>query len=226
MGNMKKPSAAKKGSEPAKNKKAVPVKKKKTEPAEPAAPKKRAPIFSGETLRRVLIAAVALLCCFGFVLSAVSVHGELLQRKAAFPYQGVQQRDCLFPIDFEEGQLRALIDSTKRHGQTRAFTYFCNSALQVNEATMTGYILFGNPAGNDCDLVLSIVDENGDVIYRSDGVKPGSYITQIRPSIDPQFGTQECTAYVSGYTGTDEPFLYKCVGVQHSRLIVQMGESS
>lgn len=217
MANKKKPESAKKT-------KAVPVKKKKTEAAQTSAPQARVRIESKELLRRIAIAALALLCCFGVVFSALSIRGERLQKKIPLSYAGVLQQSCLFPIGLDESQVRSSVRATKRHGQTYAFTYFCSQRLQLSADSMSGYILFGNPAENDCTLVLTILDKNDHLIYRSDGVEPGNYITQIRPFFNMEGGVYPCKAYVSGYTGRD--FQYKCVGVQYSRLDIEVGGTS
>ncbi len=217
--------------EPQRKKKPAPGKKKSTvsakkkpKPAGASEPKAHARIGVGEVLRGVSVVLLSLVICFGLVLSVVSFRGEQLQKKVVLSYSGVLQRECLFSIDFEDGQVRNFVESTKRRGQTRAFTFFCNTTLLLNADSMSGYILFGNPAENDCDLVLSIVDENGDLIYRSDGVQPGKYISQIRPFVAPEKGAHVCTAYVSGYRIRDQR--YECVGVQYMDLAVEVGGSS
>ena len=227
MANEKKPVPANK-KKPEQANKAKKLSAQKTRPAAKkktkAAPKKRARVSGTELLRRILIAALALLIVFGVVLSAVSLHEERLQKKITRTYSGLLQQECLFPIDLDEEQVRQNVRATKRRGQTRAFTYFCNDTLQLDAQSMSGYILFGNPADNDCTLVLSVTDENDRLIYCSDGVSPGKYITMVRPLVPMESGTHACKAYVAAYKGRDER--YKCVGVQYSRLTVEVGGSS
>ena len=221
----KKSVLAKKKPEPVKKARSVPKKRKQPKTAESPVPKMRASIGGKDRLRRAGIAALALVCCFGIVLSAVSLHAERLQKKVTMIYSGVLQQMCLFPIKFEEDQVRSFVRTTKRRGQTGAFTYFCNTVLQLDTESRSGYILFGSPAGNDCELVMTVLDENGRVFYRSDGVLPGSYITQIQPYFIPESGVHTYTVYVTGYERQGD-FRYKCVGVQYSRLRVEVGESS
>ncbi len=178
-----------------------------------------------ERLRRAAFALLAVLAVFGIVVSALSVRSEQLQKKVTLLYAGMLERDNVMPIELSEKRVRESVRATKRHGDTHAFTYFCTRTLQLEANAMSGYILFGNPADNDCDLVLSIFDDKDALIYRSGGIKPGTYLTQIRLPVEAwEGGTYVCKAVVTAYKGTDLP--YKCVGAQYSRLTVKVGETS
>lgn len=224
----KKPEpAAKEKPEPAAKKKPEPAKMKKKASADKPMPEKtsaRNPLPGTEILRRVLIAALAVLVVCAGVLSGYSLHGERLQQKLDVHYTGILQRDNLHPIAFEDEQVKAHVRATKRHGQTGAFTFFCNNTLRLSNVNMTGFILFGNPADNDCALVLTILDKDGNRIYRSGGVQPGQYISRIHPSVEWEDGDYACTAYVSAFRGEGKD--YRCIGVQYTRLTVKVGETS
>ena len=231
MANKKKPQAGKakpapagkKKPEPARGKKAAPAKKTKPKPTEPSAPK--APLGSRESLRRAAIAVLAVLTAFGIVLSAVSLYNDLLQKKVTLYYGGMRQEYDVIPITMQEDEVRQSVRATKRHGKTHAFTYFCARTLQLDADSLTGYILFGNPAGNDCDLILSVFDEEDNLIYRSGGIAPGKYLTQIRPNVDEwEKGAYNCKAVVTAYRGQN--IEYRCIGAQYSRLTVKVGETS
>ena len=228
-------SAAKKKPEPAAKKKPELAAKKKPEPAKmkkkasagkqkPEKPSVRNPLPGTEILRRVLIAALAVLVVCAGVLSGYSLHGERLQQKLDVHYTGILQRDNLYPIAFEDEQVKAHVRATKRHGQTGAFTFFCNKTLRLSNVNMTGFIVFGNPADNACALVLTILDKDGNRIYRSGGVEPGQYISRIHPSVEWEDGDYACTAYVSAFRGEGKD--YRCIGVQYTRLTVKVGETS
>ena len=197
------------------------AKQKQTKPAQ-AKPKPNAERPDMRTLLRY--AAILALCAgivFGTVLAAFSVRGERLQRKYPYIFGGQAQRECIYDIDFDEETLHEYLRSTKRHGQKSAFTYFCAGRLYMPSKSEYGAIHFGNPATNDCVLVLTIVDETDHVVYRSDGVAPGKYITFIHPRMDGTEGSFPCRAYVSGYTYAEDG--YVCIGVQYSSLIVDIG---
>lgn len=175
---------------------------------------------------RVLLrcALIALLCAgilSGTLLAAFSIRGELLQRRLPFVFGGQMQRTCIFDMDLGEEEFRLRMQNTKRHGQTTAFKYFCNDVLALPSAHEGGVIMFGSPADNDCVLILTIVDDEGRVVYRSDGVAPGKYITMINPAISRENGNCLCRAYVTGYEMTKHG--YVCIGTQYSRLTVQFG---
>ena len=176
---------------------------------------------SAALLRRALIALLCAGMAFGTLLAAFSVRGELLQRKLPFVFGGQMQRTCIFDLDLGEEELRLRMQNTKRHGQTTAFTYFCNDELYLPSAYEGGVIMFGSPADNDCVLILTIVDDEGTVVYRSDGVAPGKYITSINPAISRENGSRACRVYVTGYEMTKHG--YVCIGTQYSRLTVQIG---
>lgn len=169
--------------------------------------------------------AVIVLLCIGVVCGAaltwISVQGELLQRKVPFIFGGQEQLECIYTLSLDDDAVQEKVQNTRRHGQTRAFTYFCNDTLYVQSANGYGAILFGNPASNDCTLVLTIVDAQEEVIYRSGGVSPGKYITMIRPTLEGADGSYPCRAYVAGYAPSDRGFV--CVGMQYSELTVQLG---
>ncbi len=223
MANKKKPAPiSKTKTAQAKKKKPIAVNQKSPKPVEPSAPKSRAD--GREILRRAAIAALAVVLVFGIALTVDSMRGELLQNKITLVYSGVLQQESLFSIEAEDDWVHEGVRATKRHGQTRAFTCFCNDTLQLNEANMTGYIYFGNPVDNDCTLVLSVFDKNNTLLYRSGGVEPGKYVTQIRPFYVLAKGTYPCTAYISAYAGRDQD--YRCVGVQYMHLTVKVGETS
>ena len=221
-GKMPAAAAGKKPERPQK-KKAVQAVRTKAAASGSAAPK--APADGKAILFRVLIAVTAVLAAFGIVLSAVSLRNEHLQRKVELYYAGMLQESGVSPITITDEQVRQSVRNTKRHGNTRAFTYYCARTLKLDAETRRGYILFGNPADNDCDLVLSILDENDNLIYRTGGVEPGKYLTMIRPDVDEwECGTYTCKAYVCAYEG--EGLDYKCIGAQYSRLTVKIGETS
>lgn len=185
----------------------------------------KARVSAGEILRRAAIAALALLMVFGVVLTASAVRSDRLRRKITLNYVGMLEESCVLPIELSDEQVRERVRATKRHGDTHAFSYFCTRTLQLDPNTLNGYILFGNPADNDCDLVLSIFDEKDNLIFRSGGLQPGKYITLIRPNVDEwERGEYACKAVVTAYSGHD--ITYKCIGAQYSRLNVKVGESS
>ena len=223
----KKPQAGKAKPAPAKDK-SEPVRKKKTAPAKKTKPKlsvPKAPADGRDLLRRIAIVLLAALTVSGIALSAVSLRNDRLQNKVTLLYAGMLQKANVMPITMQESDVRRNVRSTKRHGKTSAFTYYISRTLQLNADSLTGYILFGNPADNDCDLVLSVFDEADNLIYRSGGVRPGTYLTQIRPDVDGwALGAHNCKAVVTAYRGQD--IAYRCIGAQYSRLTVKVGETS
>lgn len=237
-GKKKPVTAEKKKPSPAGKKKPVTAGKKKSAAdrkiAKPAAAEKRvqtrasapkAPVGVWESLRRAAIVAAALLAVFGVVLSVISVHNEKLQSKGVQYYAGLLQEECVQPIELTDEQVRQSVRNTMRHGQTHAFSYYCSRTLNLDADNLTGYILFGNPADNDCDLVLSIYDSEDNLIYRTGGLTPGKCITLIRPSVDEwERGTYACRAIVTAYRG--QGLDYKCIGAQYSRLTVNVGVTS
>ena len=187
---------------------------------QPSAPRRGVrPQDKNAFLRRCAILLLCIGLVFGTVLSAVSVRSELLQKKYRFIYGGSLQKECLFDLTIDAESVRKYVREMDRHGQTRKFAFFCNDTLAPD--TMNGLcaIMFGSPDTNDCILILSIYDENGDMLYRSDGVEPGKYISQIRLVTDMENGAHTCRAYVTAYDRDN----YACIGVQYTDLTVQIG---
>ena len=220
--------AKKQDPKPARVKKAAPVKKVKPkrvtgEKQAPSATK--APLGGREILRRAAVAAAVLLTVCGIVLSSVSLYNDLLEKKVPLYYAGMLQRENVMPIEMQDEQVRKSVRATKRHGKTHAFDYFCSRTIQLDPDSLSGYILFGNPAGNDCDLILSIFDSEDNLLFRSGGLTPGNYLTQIRLAVDGwENGEYACKAVVTAYRGQNID--YKCIGAQYSRLTVKVGETS
>ena len=74
-------------------------------------------------------------------------------------------------------------------------------------------------------LLFSLVDSNGVVIYRSLGVVPGRYITNIRLSKYLDYGVNELTLYVSAFVaeGTKDDYHFERIGTQKTKVEVHVG---
>ena len=107
----------------------------------------------------------------------------------------------------------------KREGDTDAFLYYAADELVFPERNSQAELNLVNVTSNNCVLIASIVDEAGNVCYRSNGLLPSRMLTNI--SIDSKpYGRHEMKLVVAAYK-TDEP--YELIGVQYSDLIVQVG---
>ena len=79
--------------------------------------------------------------------------------------------------------------------------------------------MFGNVTTNNCILTLTIRDANGELLYSSGGLKPGNYISRISLLFNRPAGTYNCRAYVAAF----DPQTFRQIGVQYSKLTVEIG---
>lgn len=178
------------------------------------------PKTKSKTIRLVAIVVVAAVLAASVPLAWIGVRNARMQEHALYVFNGVLQEESIFNITLDEKDQTYRAAETHRHGQTGKFSYFCDSTLVLASRNAYGPIVFGNPSANDCILVLTILDKDGEMLYRSGGVLPGKYISQIRLLSAPdESGTYACRAYVSAYDRQTK----ERIGVQYSKLSVQIG---
>ncbi len=109
-------------------------------------------------------------------------------------------------------------DKMKRKGDTKKFRYYAVDEIVFAEKNSMANLSLVNVFDNDCVIIASIVDESGNVCFRSLGLPAGQCLTDI--SINPRpYGTYDMKLVVAGYN----PETYELIGVQSSDLTVQVG---
>lgn len=167
-----------------------------------------------------------LILCAGVFVAAVcfavaSGYNEFMLRKIGVSYAAVLQRESVYDIGIDAEEVKQRVKDTDRNGQKSAFGYFCEEELSLRNSTQYGALIFGNPESNDCDLVATILDKDGRLLYRSDGIAPGKYLSQIRLMDGLDAGEHTCRLYVVGFDRETR----KPVGVQYTKLKIVVEEN-
>ena len=119
----------------------------------------------------------------------------------------------------EEKQLERA-DETDRHGEKRKFTFFSETEISFDKWYSKGKLIFGSVSQNTCDLVVTIIGEDGKtVLYRSDGILPGCYIPEIRLFEQLKPGEYKCRLFVTGYDSKTDAL----IGVQYVNIKLIVG---
>ena len=118
-----------------------------------------------------------------------------------------------------EAQQEKLSKSVKARGSTGAFDFYVNDEISVQEHTDPVLLEFGNNSSNDCVLVAFLLDENGEVIYRSLGVEPGEEVRSVMLFDSVSYGTQTATLAVNGYDART----YEKIGTQTVKIKLKIG---
>lgn len=118
-----------------------------------------------------------------------------------------------------ESQQEKLSKTVKSKGSTGAFDFYVNDVISVQEHTDPVLLEFGSNSSNECILVAFLLDENGEVIYRSLGVEPGEEIRSVMLFDAVSYGTQTATLVVNGYDADS----YEKIGTQTVKIKLEIG---
>lgn len=109
-------------------------------------------------------------------------------------------------------------DKMKRKGDTKKFRYYAVDEIVFAEKNSMANLGLVNVFDNDCVIIASIVDESGNICFRSLGLPAGQCLTDISINSRP-YGTYDMKLVVAGYN----PETFELIGVQSSDLTVQVG---
>lgn len=135
-------------------------------------------------------------------------------------YKGrVEPESIAYSIDISENQQKALAKATKSKGDKRAFDFFVNDDIVMDEYDEPALLEFGSVDYNDCVLLFFIFDENGNEIYRSLGIEPGKQVKSVLFFDEIPYGSHEATLAVIGY----DKDTHKRVGMQTTKIKLEIG---
>lgn len=212
-------------------KKVKPEKKKKQPKAK--AEKKKAALkkpkiskrikATAEKLGATKLAAIVLGICA--VIAAVCVIAWVSSSQFGIPEDAVPKyagrnisSDITLTVNDDLQTQYDLTDKMKRKGDVKKFRYYAVDEIVFAEKNSMANLGLVNVFDNNCVLIASIVDESGNVCFRSLGLPAGQCLTDI--SINPRpYGTYDMKLVVAGY----DPETYELIGVQSSDLTVQVG---
>ena len=217
------PEKAAKPSKPVKEqavKKEKPVREKKPE-KEKAKREKEKQL----NIKAVVIAAASVGITAAVVLIATLVFGNssLPGSVKNAEFKGRLEPDSVATeSSLSEAQQEKLAKSVKAKGNTGAFDFYVNDEISLQEHSDPALLEFGNNSSNDCILVAFLLDENGEVIYRSLGVEPGEEIRSVELFDAVSYGTQTATLAVNGYDADT----YEKIGTQTVKIKLKIGVDS
>lgn len=130
-------------------------------------------------------------------------------------------------ISINDEQQQANIKSTKAKGNTRKFSFYANTEMQIASPDSTLPISVANPTSGQCVLLFTLADEDGRMLYRSLGITPGKYINNISLTNPLEYGENKLTIYVSAFKAVDDAngaAEYEMLGTQRATIKVTVGK--
>ncbi len=121
--------------------------------------------------------------------------------------------------DISEEQQKILARSLSVKGDKSAFKFFVNKDIVMDDYSDPALIEFGSVSSNDCILLAFLVDENGNLLYRSLGVEPGEKISSVSLFDSVPYGKHKLTLFVNGY----DPETKEIVGTQAATVNLKIG---
>lgn len=123
---------------------------------------------------------------------------------------------------FNAQQQQVFSDALNAHG-SRKFEFYINSVIPIDDDGATDELCFGNPSGNDCILVATVFDSDGEIIYRSLGLDSGKEINEAKMFKSLSYGLHDVKVAVNAYdketnkkTGTQYAKIKLAVGVDEN----------
>jgi cell division protein FtsL len=104
-------------------------------------------------------------------------------------------------------------------GDKKAFKFFARDQLVFNEWYEESAFTFGNVSSNNCILIASILDKDGNLLYRSRGLEPGKLIPRIKLFQELPYGSYDAMLVVAAYDAKTK----EMIGVQYTRIRLVIG---
>ena len=79
-------------------------------------------------------------------------------------------------------------DEMKLDFDNAKFDFYSMTEYEYSDANPIFPLSLANPSYNDCILVFTITDGDGEILYRSLGVRPGYMLTYVSFSIKIPYG--------------------------------------
>ena len=180
---------------------------------------------SAKFIKEHLIAIIAVLIAFVIVLGSVFTVISLrvkIPDNVVFEYNGEDATpSTVSKISISESEQLKKYDKIKRkiHGKKSKFKFYANDYVEIDDLFLEGTISFGNLSMNDCTMILTIVDEEDDIIYNSMGIAPGRYLPRLSLIKDIAYGVHKCKMYVSAFNSST----YELIDTQQMNITVVMG---
>lgn len=119
---------------------------------------------------------------------------------------------------FNSLQQQVFIDSLKAKGN-KNFKFYINSVIKVDDDFTADELCLGNPSENDCILIATIYDSDGQVLYRSLGIEPGTEINRAKLFTELSYGVHDVKVAVNAYDKNN----YNKIGTQYAKIKLAVG---
>lgn len=169
-----------------------------------------------------LIACVCLVFAVGVTAAFIFWSGSLTlpQSVRNAEFKGRFEPDSVaVETSLSLSQQEKLANAMNSKGNMGAFDFYVNEKILIEEHTDPALIEFGSVESNDCILVAFLLDENGEVIYRSLGVEPGKELRSVVLFDSVSYGAQTATLAVNGYDAET----YEKIGTQTVKIDLKIG---
>ena len=171
--------------------------------------------------------AVAILLVIALIVGIISLIVSAAAEKLPdnirnAEYKGRREpASVAFDLDISAEQQKKLAGAVKTKG-SGPFDFFVNEEIVIDDYTDPVLLEFGSIEKNECDLVAFLIDEDGNIIYRSLGLEPGKQIRSVFFFDEVAYGTQTLTLAVNGYdrqtnkkTGTKTAHIKLKIGAEN-----------
>lgn len=119
---------------------------------------------------------------------------------------------------FNAKQREIFIETLDAHGSGK-FEFYINSSIPVGDDGVIDELCFGNPEENNCILVATVFDSDGEVLYRSLGLESGTEINDAKLFKEIPYGTHKVKVAVNAYDKeTNEK-----IGTKYARIKLSVG---
>ena len=119
---------------------------------------------------------------------------------------------------FNRQQQDVFIEALDAHGSNK-FEFYINSVIPIDDDSATGQLCFGNPEENDCILVATVFDKDGEVLYRSLGLESGKEVNNATLFKELPYGTHKVKVAVNAYDSDTN----KKIGTKYAHIKLSVG---
>lgn len=172
-------------------------------------------IICAALLAIAFVAAIVYLVILLFT-SGVKIPDEIKNAE----YKGrLESSSVAIKTDMSEEQQKILAKSLPVKGNKSAFKFFANKEIVMDDYNDPALIEFGSVSTNDCILLAFLIDEDGNLLYRSLGVEPGEKISSVLLFDSVPYGKHKLTLIVNGY----DPETNEKIGTQATYISLKIG---
>lgn len=172
---------------------------------------------------KIVVAVVAALAVAAgvtaIVISAFSHSVKMPDSVKNAEFKGRLEPDTVaHESDISLEQQKKLAKAVNSNGSHR-FDFFVNEEVALSEPNDPALLEFGSVKSNECVLVVFLIDESGETVYRSLGIEPGEEIKSANLFSELSYGTHKLTLVVNGYDAES----YEKIGTKTAEIQIKIG---